>query len=269
MVSAVTRISKEIIAGFDAGGGLLLLTDFDGTLTPIMSHPASVRLAPETREHLGLLSQHPRIRVGIVSGRDLRDLRERVGLPGLIYAGCHGLQVEGPRLSFAHPQAEARRTTMQKIGEWLTRRTASVPGVIVEPKRLTVAIHYRQVSRGMLGRVAAQIEQVLYEHGGAFKLLRGRLVIEILPHVGWTKGECALWIRDRVALDFSGAVTMLYMGDDQTDEQAFRLLVGKALTIRVGGRGAHTAASYRLRDETEVQDLLSALAAETKVRGKP
>ena len=268
-MSEVRSIVEQLTEVLDTGGRLLALMDFDGTLTPIVADPAKARLSPTVRESLRVLSRDPRIKVGIISGRDLRDLRDRVGIAEVIYAGCHGLEVEGPGLAFLHPQAEARRETIQAIAAWLTRRAASVPGMSIEVKRLSAAVHYRHVSHRALSRLMVQIEQALCQYPGSFKILQGKKVIEILPHVGWNKGECALWIRDYVFSDIRPAATMLYIGDDRTDEQAFLVLSDKAITARVGGGEARSASAYQLRDFAEVQRMLSALAANVSGREAP
>ena len=94
------------LADWLAGGGrLLLLSDYDGTLTPIVDQPDQAWLADATRDDLRALARSPNIHLAFVSGRDLADLRGRVGVADAIYAGCHGLEIEGPGLRFRHPEA--------------------------------------------------------------------------------------------------------------------------------------------------------------------
>src|SRR5678815_3831800 len=88
-------------------GLILLMTDYDGTLTPIVDDPADAILAVQTREDLARLARSPRARVAVISGRGIEDLRARVALDDVIYAGCHGLEIEGPNLLFRHPDALA------------------------------------------------------------------------------------------------------------------------------------------------------------------
>jgi trehalose-phosphatase len=261
-VKDLERIFSDLAEGFAAGGSLLLLSDYDGTLTPIVSDPEQARLDPVARDDLAALARASRVRVGILSGRVLDDLRARVGVPEIIYAGCHGLEAQGPGIAFSHPQAEARRGTMEALARSLSHRLAAVEGARVEPKGLTVAVHYRNVPKGSVGRVQSHIEQVMCEHGGTFKVLKGKKVTEVLPHVNWNKGKCALWIRDRVLSALPWPITMLYMGDDKTDELAFKALSEKVITVRVGPGRGRSAAACRLANVTDVHRLLSALAAE-------
>jgi trehalose 6-phosphate phosphatase len=101
------------------------------------------------------------------------------------------------------------------------------------------------------------------------RTFRGDQVIEIVPEVDWNKGRCALWIWSRVGPKLPRPAMMLYMGDDWTDELAFRTLAGKAVTVRVGRPGEPTLAGYRLAEVHQVLRLLSALAEELEERGEP
>lgn len=259
----------ELTQGLAAGGSLLLLTDYDGTLTPLVRDPAEAGLAREVRNVLRVLGRSPRVRVGILSGRALDDLRALVGVPDVIYVGCHGLEVDGPGLTFRHTEAEAQRQTLQSIAQALSLRVASIPGARVEPKGLAVAVHYRNVAPGAVGRLEIQLERTIHQRRGRLKILRGKKVIEILPRVRWNKGECALWLADRVFPAGPWPLAMLYMGDDRTDELAFEALAGKAITVKVGSDRTRAPVAYRLDGVIEVQRLLSALVAEVRNRKSP
>jgi len=241
-----------------AGGRLLVLSDFDGTLAPIAPDPAAVSLAPGMRRLLAALAASPRARLAIVSGRALADVRARVGVAGAAYAGCHGLEVEGAGLGWRHPEAERTRAALAAVAAGLTRRLAALPGVLVEPKGLAVAVHYRNARRGAAAAIAREARAVVGARPG-LRLLRGKKVLEVLPRVDWDKGECALWLRDRLAGDPPGPVATLYAGDDRTDEHAFRALAGKALTVAVGIGRRRSAAAWRAAGIPDVERLLATL----------
>jgi trehalose-phosphatase len=264
-VSDLVRIFTRVGERLAAGESLLLLADYDGTLTPIVPDPEAAWLPRGVWDDLRILAGSSRTRVGIVSGRRIEDLRARVRIPEVIYAGCHGLQIEGPRVRFTHPAAQAQRPALAALASELSLRTAAVPGVIVEPKGLTVAVHYRNTtSEGML-RLAEELQPVLAER--RFRVLPGKKVVELLPQVSWSKGEGALRIVDHVRTHTGWRLLTTYLGDDSTDEMAFGVLQGQALTVRVGWRG-DSAATYWLRGPAEVRRLLSALAAEVMDRGQ-
>jgi trehalose-phosphatase len=264
-VSDLVRIFTRVSERLAAGESLLLLTDYDGTLTPIVPDPMAAWLPRGVWDDLRTLAGSSRTRVGIVSGRKLEDLRARVRIPEVIYAGCHGLEIEGPRVSFTHPAAQAQRPALAELAGELSLRTAAVPGVVVEPKGLTVAVHYRNTTWDGALRLAKELRPVLAE--GRFRVLPGKKVVELLPKVGWSKGEGALRIVDHVRAHTGCRLLTTYLGDDATDEMAFGVLQGQALTVRVGWRGA-SAATYWLRGPAEVRRLLSALAAEVGDRGQ-
>jgi trehalose-phosphatase len=218
-----------------------VLSDFDGTLAPIAADPAAVWLDEPTRGALATLARSPQVRIGIVSGRALGDVRARVGVVGLTYAGCHGLQVEGPGFAWSHPDAIRLRGSLVQMTGALQDRIGSIPGVRVEDKELSVALHYRSAAPDAEERLEAATVEVLRRRP-SFTVVRGKKVIEVLPDVGWNKRECALWLRDVLFRDQPALVTMLYVGDDETDEQAFRALTNKAFTACVGPAARSAAA---------------------------
>jgi len=249
-----------------AGDGLLLLmTDYDGTLTPIVDDPADAILADDTREQLLRIARSPRGSVAVISGRGLEDLRTRVGVPEVIYAGCHGLEIMGPGLEFRHPDALAQQSMLWAVGQILVRRAPAVSGMRVEPKGLAVAVHYRHVPPDEIRRVEIELARAIREQGSRLKIFHGTKVIEVLPQVAWTKGECARFIQEHVLPSGSGPALSpplwMYLGDDWTDEHAFEVLSGLALTVRVGDLVPSSKAAYRLKDVAEVRELLAAMAA--------
>ena len=114
------------------GGSLLFMTDFDGTLAPLMADPEEARLALRVQRQLCVIARAPRVRVAVISGRDLGDVARRVGVPGAVYAGCHGLVIDGPGIAFSHPDAIAQQPTVRALGEALARRAPAIRGMRVE-----------------------------------------------------------------------------------------------------------------------------------------
>lgn len=268
--AAVSNDLQPILASLTdwlaGGGGLLLMTDYDGTLTPIVPDPADAELAPDVRAHLGTLARFPQMRVAVISGRDLADLRRRVAVPEVVYAGCHGLEIEGPDFTFSHPEAEAQQELVRTVGETLSRRAPSVAGMRVEAKRLAVAVHYRDVAAEEMRRVEIELARAIQRPGSRLKIFHGTKVLEILPQVGWNKGHCALWLRDRMLRELAAPAMVFYMGDDWTDELTFEALAGQAITVRVGAGDTPSKADYRLDSVVEAQRLLAALAEAVQPR---
>jgi len=264
-----TKVLVEWLGPWLSGGGsLLFMTDYDGTLTPHVSEPTEARLAREVQHHLAVLARTPSVRLAVVSGRDLGDVTQRVAVSGAVYAGCHGLVIDGPGIAFSHPQAVAQQPMVRALGESLARRAASIQGMRVETKRLGVTVHYRHMSaegrRSFETELAGAIHQ---SHGGRLKIFHGTKAIEILPQVGWSKGHCALRIREWALNSLPQPVLSVYIGDDWTDEMAFGALVGKAITVRVGPPEMASRATYRVDGVGAVHHLLERLASAVGQRG--
>ncbi len=257
----VPRLVTRLVGWLAGGGRLLLLTDYDGTLTPIVGSPDEAWLPEAVRDDLQALARSPRVHLAFVSGRDLADLRERVGVREAIYAGCHGLEIEGPGLTFRHPEAEAQEETLDALSRQLSLRALAVPGMHVEPKRFGLAVHYRHVEPDQFHRVETEVARAIQQGGRRFKIFHGNRVVEIQPQAAWNKGDCVLWIRDVIARLSSAPLMAFYMGDDWTDEQAFEALGGQSITIRVGTGLPASSAAYRLPDVAGVHRLVAALAA--------
>jgi trehalose 6-phosphate phosphatase len=136
-------ILTELTSAVGASARLLVLLDYDGTLTPIANDPRDAWLPREVQALLGRLIRYPRVHVGVISGRALGDLRERVGLTGVIRAGCHGLEIEADGLAFVHPLATAYQEAVRTAEEALRLHAGSIPGIQIESKGLTVALHWR------------------------------------------------------------------------------------------------------------------------------
>lgn len=241
-----------------AGRTLLLLSDYDGTLTPIVRDPAEAWLPPTVREDLRTLAASERLVLGIVSGRRLDDLRRRVRLPSIIYAGCQGLEVAGLDLAFEHQQATAQRGAVAELARELTRRASAFAGVHVEAKGLTVAVHYRNASSVVVDPLQELVREQVRERPG-YSVVAGRKVLEILPAADWDKGRCVRWIASQIEQRIGEPLTPVYLGDDVTDERVFVALQGRGITVRVGEATA-TRATYRLPSVDDVYRVLSALA---------
>ena len=183
------NIWPSVSARLLQAGRVLLLFDYDGTLTPIVARPEDALLPGEVRRSLASLAAHPRYVVGIVSGRSLAGLSALADVPGLIYAGNHGMEIRGPGLEFIHPGAVAARDTLDRTELRLTEALAHVPGVIVEHKGLTLTVHYRAAPESLAGEVddVATVVTAPCVEGGELRLTRGKMVIEVRP--GHTLGQ--------------------------------------------------------------------------------
>ena len=232
--------------------------DYDGTLTPIVDHPDLAILSSETRELLTSLSREEKYVVGVVSGRSLDDVRARVGIAGLVYAGDYGLEIQGPELDFAHPEAAKLGHTQSEVFLRLREELADVPGVLLEDKGLTLSIHYRLTPQPALSQVEERFAAAVapFLEGGQVEVTRGKKVLEVRPNVRWNKGNAIAKIKetyDREALT-------VFFGDDSSDEDGFAVAqAGDGLAILVGPARQPTQAWYRVDSPQEVAETLRLL----------
>lgn len=224
--------------------------DYDGTLTPIVQQPDLAKISPEMKEIIRQLSL--KYKLAIVSGRERRNLQTLVDIPGIFYAGDHGLDIIGPDISMIHPKAKRFLPLIQNISKSLDTSLSHIPGVIVEKKKMSVAIHYRQVSKEDLPGLKLPLKKILKENREDIRLLKGKKVVEFSPNIEWNKGKAVLWILNTLGLDWSEH-KIFYLGDDTTDEDAFRILRTRGTSILIAEKAQKSAADFRLSSPEEVK----------------
>ncbi|CAN5660662.1 hypothetical protein BH09ACT8_BH09ACT8_14770 [soil metagenome] len=232
--------------------------DYDGTLSPIVSDPSAATLVKGAAEALKILAtQCP---VAVISGRDLTDIRARIGLPGLWYAGSHGFELTGADGSYHQNEAAgASVSTIERAADELRQQLRQIPGIRIEHKRFAVAAHYRNVAPDRVGEVVAKVHQLGRQHG--LRVTNGRRVIELRPDIDWDKGTTLRWILDRTT--DAGPVVPIYLGDDLTDEDAFDAVRpdGIGILVRHSEDGDRpTAARFAVDSPDEARELLDRLA---------
>ncbi|MFZ2648766.1 MAG: trehalose-phosphatase [Burkholderiaceae bacterium] len=245
-----------------AGQELVVFLDYDGTLTPIVQDHTQAFLAPQMREAVHALSEV--CTVAIVSGRDLAMLQSLVQLDSVFYAGSHGFEIAGPAGSRHRLDKGVEfLAELDQAQQALRERLAGIEGHAVERKRFSLAVHFRQVADGDLGKLQARVDSVLAEHP-RLKRGHGKKVFELQPDIDWNKGQAVRWLLERLAAK-RGASVPIYIGDDITDEHAFHALAGRGVCVAVRDGGMRqTAAELALADVDDVKrfvDMLSAIAS--------
>ena len=237
---------------------VLLFLDYDGTLTPIVETPDKAVISKERKDLLDKLSTSSHYRVAIISGRSLNDIKGLVGLKDIIYAGNHGLEIEGPKIKFESHVSLRLKSVIRNIAEELSKRLSSIKGVLIEDKGLTLSIHYRLVDKKNIPQVKTIFHEtvILYLVRNKIKIKTGKMVLEVRPSSEWDKGKVVLWLlaRQQFALG-EKRVFPVYIGDDVTDEDAFKVLKRKGLTVFVGEPGS-SKADYYVKDPEEVTQFL-------------
>lgn len=240
-----------------------IFLDYDGVLTPIVDRPEDAVMSDDMRMTVRELAT--RCPVCIVTGRDRAVVQQLMGVDDLVVAGSHGFDIWTPqRGSITDDRVSGYVELITKVTERLREDVGATPGVRIEPKRASVAVHYRLVAPQDRDRVVKSVQTLLAEHPDQVALTPGKMVYEIKPNVDWDKGKAVLHLIDVLGLG-GDDVMPLYLGDDITDEDAFRALrargigifVGRADDPEVGDR--ETAAQFVLGSVDEVQRFLARL----------
>jgi trehalose 6-phosphate phosphatase len=236
---------------------LFIGLDYDGTLTPIVNHPDHAVLPEDTKSLLADLCDLPNAFVCIISGRSYQDVKKKVGLKRIIYAGNHGMEIKGRDLSFSVKNSKRYTEEINKICRNLTQRLKKIKGVWVENKGLTASVHYR-LAKSEDAQKAKQIVFPVVKNFGSLKLRRGKKVWEIRPNIDWNKGRALAYILQKcLTRNWKNESSVVYIGDDQTDEDVFCLLRHDGITALVSGKPEQTSnAKYFLTSSQEVISFL-------------
>ena len=245
--------------------------DYDGTLTPIVDRPEDALISESMQRVVRDLAE--RCTVCVVSGRDRRVVQELMGLDNLIVAGSHGFDIWSPdEGTIQHEMGSEFGGVLEEVKARLGAEVEPIEGSLIEPKSASVAVHYRLVSEEERPRVKQVVDALLREHPDELKVTPGKMVFELQPKIDWNKGKAVLYLVEALGLDREDVVP-IYLGDDVTDEDAFRALseddpsggskrgigifVGSADDPEVGGRTTH--ADYVLDSVQEVEKFLGGL----------
>ena len=241
---------------------LLLLTDYDGTLAELAPTPAEAVLTDAAREALRRVAAIDRLTLGVVSGRRLSDVSERVGSPVAYVAGLHGLEIEGRSAAFRHYSLNPARPIIDKLATEAALHLSWCPGVLLENKTYALTCHVRlvpdELAESALGTFEAIAEP--YLEVGTLRMLIGARAMELLPAADWNKGRAVDWIRRQVSRKVGQTVPVLYLGDDRTDEDAFTALREDDFAVGVGLRPHSHMIDGRLSGPAAVGEFLELVA---------
>lgn len=237
---------------------ILLFLDYDGTLAPISKTPDEALITQETREVLAGLTRLPQCHLVIISGRKLSDLKHMIDLPNITYVGNHGFEIAGAHLNPENFIPLRYRQDLAKIRGLLKTKLSSVEGIWLEDKDITLTLHFRLAGDKGTSLAKKVFKNVCrsYLDSQRISVAGGKKVLEVRPAMKWNKGEAALWLlaqwRQQLGKD---QMTTMYVGDDLTDEDAFGMLDGMAVTIKIGA-SKRSSADYYLRNQKEIFTLL-------------
>ena len=232
---------------------VFIFLDYDGTLTPIVDTPDLAVLSDEMRRAVRELAS--RYKVSIVSGRATDDVRGKVQIDKIFYAGSHGFEIVNPegRVEISR-EAQAIRGTIDEAHAELSGRLKNIKGALVEHVKYTISVHYRLVADEDFPQIEKAVLDVLDEYPNLRKTC-GKKVFEVRPRIDWHKGKAVEWILNMLGFDAVRQFAV-YIGDDVTDEDAFAALEDKGFGVLVSEKDRPSAATYRIKDTQAVKKVL-------------
>ncbi len=235
-----------------------LFLDCDGTLAPIVDTPEQASVPQNMKEVLAALSRITQLKIAIISGRSLNNVKSMVGLDKIIYVGNHGLEIEGDNIASGWEPTSSYKNSLAEIKVLLESELAVASGAFVEDKGLSLSIHYRMsnIDEEMVKAIFRRVIEP-YKTSGKIVIMYGKKVIEVRPATGWDKGKIVKWLltRERLLAQNENIVAV-YVGDDQTDEDAFMALGDSGISVMVGNVPI-SSAKYYVDDTNQVYQLLT------------
>ncbi len=234
---------------------VVFFLDYDGTLTPIVERPELAVISEQMRDLVKGLAE--KFTTAIVSGRMREDVENLVGIEGLCYAGSHGFDIQGRGVAMIQPKAQATIPVVNKVIAQLKEELGDIKGVIIEEKKFSVAVHYRLVEEQYFSKIKDMVQRVIKENS-TLRMMSGKKVFEVLPAIDWNKGKAVRWIIKALGICWDD-VSVVYIGDDTTDEDAFRALRTKGIGILVSAELKESTADFQVSSPEEIGRLFKML----------
>lgn len=254
------ELARAIAREARSRGGLLVFADCDAVFGPGTSKARHAKLPLLVRGALVALATAPDTRVVVSSPDDARDLESYVNVPGVVYAGCRGLQIRGGGVTFSHPVAARCRERLPLLARELSESLAPVPGIEVEIKEFGVGIHVRRVDPEAIPVVVAQAEELTRTWGRDFRVWPSESTVDLFPDVEWRTSSSVLWILGRWMCEGHGCPVVVYLGRGAADEDTYGALRRYGYTVRVGPPAGGSASSHWVADRPAATDLLGRIA---------
>ncbi|MFH1541981.1 MAG: trehalose-phosphatase [bacterium] len=232
----------------------LIFLDYDGTLTPIVKKPQLARLTKTQQKILKRLADSKEVLLAIISGRELKNVKKLVGLKNIYYAGNHGFEIKGPGIDIVHPAAAKAKAKLQSVKAKLVQALKKMKGVMIEDKTYTLSVHYRLAKPSMVKEIKQTFIRVVMPY--QMQITEGKKVLEVRPKVDWHKGKAVEWLIDKLKKE--SLAVPIYIGDDTTDEDAFKFVRNIGLTFFVG-QTKKTTARHKLKNVDAVYRYLAGI----------
>jgi trehalose 6-phosphate phosphatase len=253
----IYRIYKK----FQKSEHIFLFLDYDGTLVPFKDTPTQVTTPKQIKKVIRQLIKNPKVKVIIATGRQLQDIKELMNVKGVSFIALHGLEIEtADGMKFCWKQATQARLLIKTIKKDMQKKLTDEKGAFLEDKELTIVFHYRLLAKNKIHPLRETFKKIVRNHDTQkiLEIINGAKIIEARPK-GWNKGKgIEIFLAQYTPVK---NILPIYIGDDITDEDAFRFLGKRGITIHVTNRSKRkTSARYQVKNPDEVYSFLQSLS---------
>ncbi|MHB8904681.1 MAG: trehalose-phosphatase [Melioribacteraceae bacterium] len=248
------KIPSALLDILESHKGIILFLDYDGTLVPIKQTPSLAVLPKSMNELLNRLANKRKIKTVLISGRSHSDLKSLIHIQNIMIVSNHGFRISAKKTNWVHHKLNKYLPSLKKIARSIKKELNNFAGALVEDKELTLTVHFRKVENHSVPSLKKIIFGLVHKHPDKFITTLGKKVIEVRPNIDWHKGKAVLKILTMFR-NHNKKYSVIYIGDDKTDEDAFEVL-HDAITIRVGHKN-NSLAKYYLNNIREVQLFLN------------
>ncbi|XP_020806419.1 uncharacterized protein LOC110182675 isoform X1 [Drosophila serrata] len=260
VINNLEEFQQNLPGYLNTSNKVAVLLDYDGTLAPIADNPSKTKMPVELEAILRKIAKHPEVFLAVISGRGLKDVQKQVNIEGITYAGNHGLEIEypdGSRHDYELP-TEIQKNYTNMVKE--LKEKVEKNGAWVEDKRVSLTYHYRDTPVELKDEQKVLAAEICKKYG--FRPNQAHEAIEAKPPVNWNKGEAALYIlKQKFGENWAQEVSVVFAGDDTTDEDAMRVLRGLGRSFRIASDAQiQTFADFRLPKQAVMTDLLKWIA---------
>jgi len=258
-VSNAREVARSIVQEARAHGGLVLLADYEDVLR--VSGPDSRHTLPLlVRGALVALATSPSTLVVAMSNLDARDLEIRINVPGVVYAGCQGLEIRGAGMSFSHPLMSQIRVAWPPLRAELLRRIGSASGVDIEMTQIGGTIRAHGSDPRGPAALAVLAEDCVRPVSDVFHVRPSESGVEVLPRTSWRKASAARWVLEQWLMESPNRPAVVYLGDDDADEDIRAAMRERISVVRIRRASGEEPGHYRVADRAAATDVLAQIA---------
>ncbi len=225
------NLDEPLIKSITSTTPIYFFFDYDGTLSPLVANPDDASLPKYRQELLYRIQANPNYKLAIVTGRSYEDIAPRLDVSNMVIAASHGYDIRLNDEILLQKGAEFHGP-IRELGQDVYACFGKIPGVYIEQKKLSMAFHYRNVDDQIIDQIATDFDQLIapYLTQYNFEKMTAKKLWEIRPKNYWDKGQAVIWLMN----DMPDQMMIAYFGDDTTDEDAFKILDDRSISVHIG-----------------------------------